>query len=389
MDKIEMSGKDLRRLNEMGRIERKETTITEAALRLGLSRRQTGRIYRRYSAEGAAGIPHKGIGRTSPNARDETFREKAVERYKLRYPDFGPTLAAEKLAKEGFELDHETLRRWLIDEDLWKVRRSRKYRRRRGRKERFGELLQIDGSHHKWFEDRGGKCCLMNLVDDATGITMSFMAEEETTEAALTVLLYWVRKYGIPEAIYCDWKSVYLTKREPTDEELLAGKLALTAFGKVCAKLGIRLIGASSPQAKGRVERNHAVYQDRFVKELRLLNVSTIEGANEALRNGFIDELNRKFSVEPESDEDAHVPVGGINLDEVFAWEETRTLSSDWVIRYENRFFQVLKANRILPRPGSKIVVSEKLDGVIRLIYNNEPLLYKEIGLSSTESLVG
>src|SRR5690606_23484094 len=163
------------------------------------------------------------------------------------------------------------------------------HRERRERRARFGELVQVDGSHHRWFGPDGRQCCLMNLVDDATGCTYSLMFEEETTEAAMQVLWGWITRYGIPQALYVDRKSVYITDREPTVEEQLAGQEPLTAFGHACAKLGIQLITAYSPQAKGRVERNHAVYQDRLVKELRLQGLTTIAEANTLLTCGFVD----------------------------------------------------------------------------------------------------
>ena len=310
-----------------------------------------------------------------------------LERYHARYEGFGPTFAAEKLCGDGFELDHETLRRWLMAEGQVSWRRKRKrHRQRRPRKQHFGELVQVDGSHHAWFGDGHPKSCLMNMVDDATGVSMSLMAEQETTEAAMRLLWGWIKKYGVPKALYTDRKNVFVTDREPTVEEQLAGEKPMTAFGKACGKLGIKIIKAYSPQAKGRVERNHGVYQDRFVKELHLQNATTIEAANKLLNGGFIASLNRKFAKKPLSDTDYHHRVPqGVKLREIFCFEEKRTLSNDWTIRFENRIYQILKRNNPLPRPKAKLTVRLLLSGSMQILYKGERLKFKRIATAPTE----
>jgi hypothetical protein len=308
------------------------------------------------------------------------MKESVLLLYRERYWDFGPTLASEKLfEREGYQVDHETLRRWLMSSGLWeKHRRRPQYRRRRERKAHFGELVQMDGSHHEWFEDRGQRGCLMDLVDDATGITLASISKEETTRAAMEVLWRWIEKYGLPEALYVDWKNVYVTQREPTLEEQLAGELPLTQFGRACQKLGIHIVTANSPQAKGRVERKHGVYQDRLVKELRLAGIQDIDSANQLLPE-FVEHLNAKFAVEPQSPEDFHRPVSeNLDLRSVFCWEETRTVSNDWVIRYKNCFFQIVPQSN-LPPAKRTVTVQEYLDGSIHMVYREKQILFKEI----------
>jgi hypothetical protein len=192
------------------------------------------------------------------------------------------------------------------------------------------------------------------------------------------VLWAWVERYGIPRALYVDWKNVYVTQREPTLEEQLAGELPLTQFGRACQKLGIEIITASSPQAKGRVERKHGVYQDRWVKELRLEGIRDIEGANQHLC-GFTDGINARFAVEPRSSADFHQPVPqGMDLRTVFCREETRTVGNDWVVRYKNRFFQIVSQSS-LPPARRRVMVQEHLDGSTHMVYRNREILFTEI----------
>ncbi len=324
---------------------------------------------------------HRSRGRTSNRARPPEFREAVLARYRERYEGFGPVLATEKLAEDGYEVGRETLRGWLLEEGLWHPRRKGvKHRQRRERRAHFGELVQMDGSHHEWFGKQKGFLCLMDMVDDATGESLALMAEKETTELAMRALWLWCERYGIPKAIYADRKNVFVTKREPTQDEQLAGKRPLTRFGKACEKLGIRIITARSPQAKGRVERKHAVYQDRFVKELRLQNIDTIERANELLRNGFDQGLNHKFARQPQSETDFHRPVPQeLKLGEIFCFEKTATVTNDWTLRCQKRFYQILKRNEPMPRPCQKVTVRRLLDGTIQLLYRDKKLRFKEI----------
>ncbi len=376
---LTLSKKERERLVKFEEVKAGRLSLKRAAERLGMSYRQARRAYGRFRDQGAAGLVHRRRGQVSNRRRPQAFRDAVLARYRERYEGFGPTLAAEELAKDGLTVDHETLRRWLVDSGDWqKARRRRAHRTRRERRPRFGELVQLDGSHHAWFGEGGRRYCLMNLVDDATGTTLSLMGEEETTELALRALWMWVERYGIPQALYTDKKSVYVAEREPTPEEQLAAKEPLTAFGQACAKLGIAIIPAHSPQAKGRVERNHGVYQDRLVKLLALEGITTVEGANAFLEGGFTDGLNAKFARPAADPADAHRPVPrGLDLADVLCFEQVRTVLNDWCVRHENRFYQILEDNRPLPKPQDKVVVRTRLDGTRQLLYRDKPLAFR------------
>lgn len=375
-----MNEKERVRLGVMAKVKGEGMTVKDAADLLGISYRQCRRIHKRYRDEGDRGLIHRNRGRESNRSKPMVVKGAVIGLYRERYWDFGPTLAAEKLKeRDGYEIDHETLRRWLKEAGLWRKRRKRpRHRKQRERKVHFGELVQLDGSHHQWFEGRGEKGCLMDMVDDATGMTLGLMSEEETTVAAMEVLWAWVERYGIPKALYVDRKTVYITQREPTVAEQLAGEEALTQFGKACRKLGIEIIPASSPQAKGRVERRHGVYQDRWVKELRLAGIGSIEEANKCLP-GFADALNAKFALKARSTTDFHRSVpAGLDLRGVFCMEETRTIGNDWVVRYKSRFFQIVPQSN-LPPARRKITVREYLDGSIHMVYRGEKVFHEEI----------
>ncbi len=376
-----MSAKERLRKVEFEGVRKGRLTIREAAEHLGLSYRQCRRSYKRFREEGDVGLVHRRRGRPSNRAKPQAFKKAALLRYQERYEGFGPVLAMEKLAEEGYEIGRETLRRWLIEKGLYQPRRERaRHRKRRERKAHFGELVQMDGSHHEWFGNEEAPSCLMDMVDDATGKTVALMDEEETTSLAMRTLWQWCKRYGIPTALYTDKKNVFVTKREPTLEEQLAGQEPLTEFGKACKKLGIEIITANSPQAKGRVERKHALFQDRFVKELQLQGVDRIEEANKLLQNGFVDSLNRKFARPPRSEIDLHRPAPTQReLREIFCFEKIRVVTNDWTVRCENRFYQILKRNAPLPRPGDKVIVRRLLDGTIQLLYRDNKLKFKEI----------
>jgi hypothetical protein len=376
-----MSAKERRRKVEFEGVREGRLTIKAAAMRLGLSYRHCRRSYKRFCEQGDKGLVHRRRGQPSNRAKPKAVKEAVLFEYRERYEGFGPVLAQEKLVERGYAIGRETLRTWLIEEKLWEPRRRRaRHRKRRERKAHFGELVQLDGSHHQWFGEGEPPCCLMDMVDDATGVTLALMGEQETTELAMLVVWLWLKRYGIPKALYTDKKNVFVTDRAPTIEEQLAAEEPLTEFGKACKKLSMEIHAANSPQAKGRVERKHGVYQDRFVKELKLRGITTIEGANELLRNGFIKELNRKFARMPLHETDFHRPVeAGCNLREIFCFEKTATVANDWVVQSENRFYQILKQNTPLPRPREKVMVRRLLNGAIQILYHDRKLKFKEI----------
>ena len=379
-----MSNRDIRRVQLLKQVSDGQRSLGSVSAAMGVGYRQAKRIYSRYRAEGPEGLIHRNVGKPSHRRLDEEFKRTVVQHYLEQYGGFGPTFAAEKLAeRDGLEVNHETLRRWLIVEGVWKPKRQRReYRARRERRRQFGELVQFDGSHHRWFEDRAGKCCLMNMVDDATGTTLSFLAEQETTEAALRLLWAWIKRYGIPQAVYCDRKNAFVLDRGPSVEEQLQGVVARSHFERACDELGIEVIVARSPQAKGRVERNHAVYQDRLVKELRLAGISEIESANRFLRDGYLDSLNQKFAKPPVDEVDAHVALLGTqNLANILCFTEPRIVARDYVVQFENRLFQIQRQKRRrLMAPGTPIRVHKWLDESLHFFsQNGYELLVEEI----------
>ena len=260
-----MSEEEVRRAGVLKRVKSGELKQVEAAEMLGLSYRQAKRLYRRYLTEGAKGLVHRSAGRRSNRGRPEKERRQILGLVRKHYSGgpgerFGPTLAAEHLEEDhGITVDAETLRRWMLAEGLWTRERKRKaYRQRRVRRAHFGELVQMDGSFEAWLEERGPRGCLIHMVDDATSRSLAKFDREETTWGVADTLWAWVKEYGIPRALYVDWKSVY--QSAPTARQKQEGSVPISQFGRMCRKLGIELIGANSPQAKGRVERGHGTH---------------------------------------------------------------------------------------------------------------------------------
>lgn len=365
----------------MEQVMEKHISLKEGALKLKISYRQAKRIKQKYQLEGDKSVIHGNTGKPSPRRIPKEIRTKAITLYAELYRDFGPTLASEKLLEiHGIKVHPETLRRWLIAESLWKKKRKRKiYRSRRERRQCFGELIQFDGSHHDWFEGRREKCCLMTAIDDATGEILSFFCEQETTIDAMMLIIRWVFRYGIPQAAYCDKKNAFVLNREPSIEEQLAGIVPLSHFERACAKLGIEVIIAHSPQAKGRIERNHAIHQDRLTKELRLAQINTIKEANEFLETIYLPKINKKFAKTPACSANAHVPLlENQDLFDIFCFETTRVISNDYMVSYKKRLFQIHKDQKIMPKQKDKVIVRELLDHSIKLVYKNTFLSYNE-----------
>jgi len=365
----------------MEMVKQKLKTLKAASLELGISYVQAKRIYKRYLSGGDNALVHGNKGKPSNNKTNEEVVEKALELYKEKYYDFGPTLAQETLSeRDSLKIGVSTLRRALLAAGLWKQKKnSSEYRSRRTPRARFGELIQFDGSQHDWFEGRRATCCLITKIDDATKIRLSQFFEEETMFGAMIVLKMWIERYGIPESLYCDKKNAFILVREPTDAELLQGILKPKShFGKACDKLGIEVIAANSPQAKGRVERNHGVDQDRLIKALRLEGISTIEEANKFLLEKYLPKMNEKFSRPARSKDDAHVNIGKVKLDDIFCMEYDRVISKDYIVRFQARLFQIQKS-KLLPRVQDKVIVRVKLDNSIQILWKDKPLLVKEI----------
>lgn len=324
----------------MKQVKAKLITLMAAARLLSVSYRQAKRMWHRYEELGDAGLVHLGRGRSSNRGKDGKVRERILVRYQERYPDFGPTLAAEHLSREGLKVDHETLRRWLLAKGLWTLQRRRqKHRQWRERKACFGELVQMDGSHHDWFEGRRARAVLMVMIDDATNRSYAQFAEAETTRAAYDTFEGYARRHKLPLGLYVDRDSIYRTERQLSVAEQLAGEKPLTQFGRAMKQLGVQIELAYSPQAKGRVERRNGLFQDRLVKELRLAGISDLERGNRFLEEEFLPQLNRRFWVKPAQEADAHRPVPR-DLAEVLSWEEERVVQGDWTVAWQGRWFQ-------------------------------------------------
>ena len=380
-----MNERELKRAAVFSRVAEKAWTLVQAAERMAVSYRQGKRLWKRYQAEGPAGLVHGNVGRASNRAKPESLRGRVLGLIRKKYGGepgqrFGPTLAAEHLAQEdGIGIGVETLRGWMLAEGLWgRGRRGRAHRRRRERKAHFGELVQLDGSFHDWLEGRGPRGCLMNMVDDATGTTLCRMGEEETIWAAVGVLRAWIGRYGVPQALYTDWKNVYV--REPNAGERWRGEVPVTQFGRMCRRLGIEIIAAGSPQAKGRVERNHGTHQDRLVKKLRRKQISRLEEMNRYLEEEYCPEHNARFAVAAAAREDYHLPTPGARpLRAILRLETERVLSNDWVVRHENRFYQVERQSQHHAPAKSKVTVCEWEDGTMEIHYRGQKLKWKEI----------
>jgi transposase len=380
-----LSGKELSRVGVMGRVKAGNLRLCEAAEMLGLSYRQSKRIWARYRKGGAKALQHGNCGRVSNRAYPSKFRAAVLKQVQARYEDFGATLAAEHLASDdGLQVHAETLRRWLKEVGLWQRQRRRKpYRQRREAKAHLGELVQLDGSFHEWLEERGPRGCLMHMVDDATTQAMAWFSAEESIWAAVAVLRRWIERYGVPQALYTDWKNVYV--RPPNAQERMRGEPAVTQFGRMCAKLGIEIIAASSPQAKGRVERAHGTHQDRLVKKLRLAGIANYEQANAYLDAHYLADHNRRYAHAAAAPADYHRrrPTAR-QLDEIFWLEEQRVISEDWVVRYQNRLLQLERPSRPRVPAKSRVLVRENEAGEVAIHYHEHRLVFRELKAAST-----
>ena len=378
-----MSEEELRRVEVLARVRSQQLAVSDAARLMRVSYRQAKRLWKRYREEGAVGLKHRSAGRESNRACPPKFRRQVLELVRKKYGGdvgerFGPTLAAEHLgAEDNLQVKAETLRLWMLQAGLWsRERKRRKHRRRRERKEHFGEMVQMDGSFHAWMEERGVEGCLIDMVDDATNTTWAQLGEQETIWAVADGLRAWIERCGVPLVIYVDWKNLY--KRRATPKEQLRGEEPVTQFGRMCAKLGIELIAASSPQAKGRVERIHGTHQDRLVKKLRRKQISSHAQANVYLEREYLPEHHRRFARVAAKAEDYHRRAPRtIELDRIFRLERERRISQDWVVRYENRFFQ-LESRAYAPAEG-QVLVCEGRHGSIAIEYRGRALPYQEI----------
>jgi hypothetical protein len=372
-DRIGMSQRERDVLRVMQGVIDGARTQAEAARLVKRSVRQVRRLQRRLEAEGDGALVHGLRGRPSNRRTDPVLRDRVLRAYRRSYPDFGPTLASEKLGADGLAVEAETLRRWLLAEGLWERKRHRDpHRTRRPRRGCFGELVQMDASVHDWLGGRGEAMVLIAMIDDATGRIAAKFYAAGTVEAHLGLLGEWLRAYGRPAAVYTDRHSIF----EPQDK----GKAlpdGVTQFGRALAELDVELIRAHSPQAKGRVERLFGTAQDRWVKELRLAKVRTIDQAN-AVLGRLVPEHNRRFTRAAERPTDAHRRLGpGHRLEAVLSVQAERVVSNDYVVRFGSRFYQLLKPVYAGER-GGRVVIERRLDGTLWMRFRGHYLNYRE-----------
>ena len=375
-DRIAMSQRERDILAILRGVVSGDRTVTDAARLLKKSVRQVRRLKGKLKAKGDGALVHGLRGKPSNRRLTATLRRRVLAAYRRRYSDFGPTLACEKLEAEGLMVGVETLRRWLLAAGLWERKRRRDpHRSRRPRRSCLGELVQLDASIHDWLEGRGETLVLITMIDDATSQVVAKFYRHGTVEAHLDLLGIWLRKYGRPLAVYTDRHSIF----EPHEKgQPLADPDAETQFGRALRELGIELIRAHSPQAKGRVERSFGTAQDRWVKELRLAKAKTCEQAN-AVLDKLLPEHNRRFAKPARQPTDAHRRLGRSHrLESILSIQSERVVSNDYVVRFQNRFYQLLPPAYPGLRRG-RVVIEERLDGSLHIRFGKRYLPYREI----------
>jgi transposase len=370
---IQMSNKELDRVHVIRKLVDKQITQRKAAKLLGLkSDRQVRNLVIRFIEHGSKGLVSKQRGKPSNRTLDHKFKKRVMVLVREKYPDFGPTFAVEKLLEyHSIKVSNETLRKWMMEEHLWisRKKRSRIYPLR-PRRDFFGELIQIDASHHLWFEDRSGKCALIVFIDDATSkITSLYFCASECLQGYFSALKIHVKKYGRPLSLYSDRHAIFGG----------SDRIHHAQFIRAIKELGIESILARSPQAKGRVERVNQTLQDRLIKELRLRNISTLEDANRYLPE-FIELFNKKFSKEPRGQFDAHRPLdSGYDLERILTRCETRTVSKDLSFSFNSTIYQILENRMINRLKNKKIEIRQKDNGTFKIFYDNKELKYAPV----------
>jgi transposase len=369
---LRMSAMDRIRSDALSRVKRGELTVIGSAELMDVSLRQARRLWKRFKEDGVAGLLHKLRGRPSNSRLSQDVRDRVVKRHQELYADFGPTLACEKLEEDDLKLSPDTLTALLKERGLWRrLRRRGRHRRRRERRACLGSMVQMDGSHHDWFEGRGPQCVLMVIIDDATNLTYARLYPAETTEGAFDIFGRWLKRQGVPRSVYVDRHTIYRQDGHP--------ELA-TQFGRAMKELGVELICAHSPQAKGRVERRNAVFQDRFVKELRLRRISDMTQANALLESKFLPELNARYAVEPREGQDLHRALdAGLALEEILCVQEHRVVGQDWCVRWQNRWLQIGSTHAPMHLPGRRVLIKQLADRRLVIDRKGQRLSFQEI----------
>ncbi len=339
----------------------------EAAELLKLTRRHVFRLLARYRAEGDAGLVHGLRGRASNRGYPKKLKARVLALYwRPEYRDYGPTYFAETLAKEHKIWVHrETMRRWLnANGGSNAQRRKRPHRKKRLRRAAVGELVQFDGSTHDWFEGRGPECTLLHMVDDATSRAFMRFAPSENTADCMRTFWAYAERYGLPRCLYVDQDGVYCPEKEGT----------LTEFGRAMVELGVQIIYANSPEAKGRVERGNRTHQDRLVKAMRRKGIASIGAANRFLEaGGYLAEHNAKFSLPTKDLPDVHQPLpAGLHLERVLCFQTTRYLRRDYTISLDAQYVQIERGPYALPRVTDHVIVRRYLDGSLHIFSRQE-----------------
>ena len=379
-----MSKKELNRVPVIESVINRKLTQAEAAGRLDLSDRHIRRLIFSYRQFGHQALVHKLRGQSSNRAIALAFKKQVLDLYQKEYPDFKPTFATEKMLEiNNLTVNPETLRLWLSDANLWQVnRRKVKHRQWRERKEHFGELVQFDGSHHDWFEGRGEKTVLLASRDDANNLVFARFYKFEGTIPVFDFWKRYIESKGKPKAIYLDRHSTY-----KVNQKIVLDEEALTQFGRGCNELGIELINANSPQAKGRIENLFGTLQDRLVKELRLRGISNIEEANIFLETEFLKRFNQRFQKQAKKKADFHQPLTiKNNLDKSFSIKSERLINNDFTIRFKNSWYQLEPVQPKLILPRSKVTIEERLDGKLVIEQSEKYLNFREINKEKEQS---
>lgn len=375
-DTVQMSVTELKRVHVIRQVMTKALRQREAGEVLGVTTRQVRRLIQRVRAEGDAGLVHRSRGTPSNRQYRPALKARALRLYAKHYRDFGPTLAAEKLAeRHGIPLSAETLRGWLRAAGVTHFqRRQQPHRAWRARKAHRGELVQLDGSHHDWFEGRGPRCVLMAYIDDASSQVFARFYAYEGTIPALDSFLRYVKQNGVPLAVYTDQHTTYKSPAVPTVEEQLADRQPHSQFERALAELGVAVIHAHSPQAKGRVERLFKTLQDRLVKDLRLAGLTTLEAANQFLET-WLPRYNKRFAIPPTQPADLHRPRPACrDLERSLCLKTTRVLRRDWTVAHHGQLYQIRDNIR-----ATQVQVEERIDGTMRITHRGQPLTYQAI----------
>jgi len=373
---ITLSRRETKRLHIIHQALDKRITQEKAAALVGLSSRQLRRMLKRVREEGDDGISHRSRGKASNRRFPQKVKDKVLKLYRGQYSDFGPTFASEKLFDvHEIKLSDETLRVWLNQENIsYEKRKGRKHRQWRERKHHFGEMVQMDGSHHDWFEGRGSECVFMGYIDDATGTVFGRFYNYEGTMPAMDSFNRYIKRYGIPQSVYIDKHSTYKSTAKQSVEDELGDKKPMSQFERSLAELGVTVIHANSPQAKGRIERLFRTLQDRLVKEMRLARVKSVEQANEFLKK-YLPTYNRRFKVKAVSKSDVHQSALSMReLDKIFCIRDERTVRNDFTIAYNGSLYQIKDTVK-----SQKVAVEERIDGSLHITHRGLDLRYRKI----------